>query len=140
MNPIPLFAALALATAAHAADQAYQSWRPTSTNSVSITGPITITPTSLTVTGAQFPLRLVDMVAKFGPDQGATRARVYEVTKAMTPKLINGNALCGELAPKWVVATPVADGGLEVDVYTTEARPTRQDAPGSCGTFYYKRQ
>ena len=61
---------LGLAQAA-AAGTAEGPWRPSSTTSVSITGPIVLTPSRLSAAGADFPLRLVAEPRGFRSEQGA---------------------------------------------------------------------
>src|SRR5665213_1688789 len=61
------------------------SWKPSSTTSVSITGPIDLAPGRLTAAGAGFPLRLVGEPPAFRSEQGARRARVFAVTAPTNP-------------------------------------------------------
>jgi hypothetical protein len=136
---IALAASLCFASAVLADDDDYPSWRPISTNAVSITGPIVLQPSKLHVTGGDFPLTLAGMAASFKPDQGPIPARIYAVSKPVNPPLLNGNKLCGADPATWIVAVPVPPDGLEIDVFTSAEKPTSVKSPGQCGTFSYKR-
>jgi hypothetical protein len=131
---LALLAALAIAAA-----PAKNAWRPTSTTAVSITGPVTLWSDRLSAAGASFKLRQVAQPASFRTDQGDRPARVFAVIKPRNPKLLNGNTLCGPKAATWIVAQPIALDALVIAVFTGPDRPTGQDSPGLCGTFFYNR-
>jgi hypothetical protein len=133
-----VLAALCLATAASAKPDS-SAWRPTSTTSVSITGPVTLWSDRLVAAGASFKLRQVAQVASFQTDQGDHPARVFAVVKPANPKLLNGNRFCGPRPATWIVAQPITPDGLEIAVFTGPDRPTGQSSPGLCGTFFYNR-
>ncbi len=126
---------------AHAAmaDGVAVAWSPSSTTSVSITGPITLSATSLTAYGATFPLRLTASVKAFHSDDGARPARIYAVTQSTNPPLLNGNRLCGDTPATWIVAVDRAPGQLELIAATGAAPPKREESPNVCGIFYYDR-
>jgi hypothetical protein len=114
------------------------AWSPSSTSSVSFTGPVTLSPTSLTAYGATFPLRQTARVAAFHSDDGPRPARIFAITQPMNPPLLNGNHLCGD-APAWLVAVDRAPGELELIAATGPAPPKREEAANVCGIYYYDR-
>jgi len=132
-------AALCLTGAAFADDDDYPSWRPNSNTATSITGPIILLPNRLHAGNANFPLKLDSAVTAFKPDQGSIPARIYAVTAPTNPALLNGNKLCGDTPPKWIVVVPQPPTGLEVDAFTSDDKPSSPDSPGLCGTFSYIR-
>ena len=132
-------AALCLAGAALADDDDYPSWRPNNTTATTITGPIIVQPTRLHTANADFALRLDSTVAAFKPDQGSIPARIYAVTSAINPALLNGNKLCGDTPPTWIVVVPLPPMGLEVDAFNSVDKPVGPGSPGACGTFAYTR-
>jgi hypothetical protein len=138
----PRFAAVLVALGfaqAATADPAAVAWSPSSTTSVSITGPITLSSTNLTAYGANFPLRLAAHVAAFHSDDGARPAQVFAVTQPTNPSLLNGNRLCGDEPATWLVAVDRAPGQLELIAATGAAPPKREEAANVCGIFYYDR-
>ena len=145
MKPMPSMAIAAfaagffLAGAALADDDDYPSWRPNSTTATSITGPIIVQPTRLHAVNADFPLHLDGTVAAFKPDQGSIPARVYAVTGTTNPALLNGNTLCGDTPPTWIVVVPMPPMGLEIDAFTGVDKPASHASPGLCKTFSYIR-
>jgi hypothetical protein len=108
-----------------------------STTSVSITGPITLTPTSLTAQGATFPLRVAANVKAFHSDDGARPARVFAVTQPTNPPLLNGNRLCGPDSATWLVVVDRAPGQLELIAATGPTPPKREESASVCGIYYY---
>jgi hypothetical protein len=136
-------AALAALCCAYAAAaqvaSAPDAWSPSSTSSVSFTGPITLSPTGLTAQGVAFPLRLNARVAAFHSDDGPRPARIFAVTRPTNPPLLNGNRLCGAGPAKWLVAVDRAPGQLELIAAIGPAPPRREESPGVCGIFYYDR-
>jgi hypothetical protein len=136
-------AALCCAHAALADDapaDAAVAWSPISTTSVSITGPITLSPESLTAYGAIFPLRLTARVKAFHSDDGARPASIFAVTQPTNPPLLNGNRLCGDQAATWLVSVDRAPGQLELIVATGSSSPKREESPTVCGIYYYARR
>ena len=115
------------------------AWSPMSTTSVSITGPITLSATSLTTQGETFPLRLTASVKAFHSDDGARPGRIFSVTQPTNPPLLNGNRLCGDEAATWIVSIDRAPGRLELIAATGAAPPKREESPNVCGIFYYVR-
>jgi hypothetical protein len=135
----PGLAAALLFFALAAAGSVEGAWKPASTSSVSITGPIVLAPRRLTVTGAEFPLGLVAQVPAFHSDQGDRPARIFAVTAPTNPPLLNGNRLCGDAPVTWMVVQPIPPGRLEIAAFTGRRRPTGEDSPDLCGTFFYYR-
>ena len=129
---------LGLAQAA-AAGTAEGPWKPSSTTSVSITGPIVLAPGRLTAAGADFPLRLVAQPPAFRSEQGARPAQIFAVTAPVNPPLLNGNRLCGAEPATWIVVQPIAEGGLEITAFTGPRKPPGEDSPNLCGVFFYYR-
>ncbi len=132
-------AVLLLGQAQAAAGGVDGRWKPSSTTSVSITGPIELAPDRLTAQGANFPLRLVAEPAAFGSEQGARPARLFAVTRPTNPPLLNGNRLCGPEPATWIVVQPTPPDGLQVTAFIGRRKPTGEDSPGMCGVFFYYR-
>jgi hypothetical protein len=130
---------LCIASAAVADDDDYPSWRPNGTSATSITGPIIVLPNRLHAANANFPLRLDSSVADFRPGQNSIPARIYAVTGATNPTLLNGNKLCGDTPPTWIVVVPQPPTGLEIDAFTGADKPVSPASPGLCKTFSYIR-
>ncbi len=126
------------ATADGAPGAAPLAWSPSGTSSVSFTGPITLSATSLTAHGATFPLRLAGRARAFHSDDGPRPARIFAVVQPTNPPLLNGNHLCGD-APTWLVAVDRAPGQLELIAATGSAPPRREESASVCGIFYYDR-
>jgi hypothetical protein len=129
------FVTLLASGCAHAAMAG--AWSPSGTTSVSITGPITLTPTSLTAYGATFPLRLAASVKAFHADDGGRPAKIFAITQPTNPPLLNGNKLCGPDPATWLVAVDRAPAQLELIASTGTAPPKREESPNVCGIFYY---
>lgn len=132
-------AALCVTNAALADDDDYPSWRPNSTTATTITGPVIVQPTRLHAGNADFPLHLDSSVADFKPGQGSIPARIYAVTSTTNPTLLNGNKLCGDAAPTWIVVVPQPPMGLEIDAFTGADKPANATSPGLCKTYSYVR-
>lgn len=130
---------ICLAKAAMADDDDYPSWRPTNTAATSITGPIIVLPTRLHAGNADFPLHLDSSVATFKSGQGSIPARIYAVTSTANPGLLNGNKLCGDAPPKWIVVVPQPPMGLEIDAFYSADKPASPSSPGLCNTFSFTR-
>jgi hypothetical protein len=132
-------AVLCCINAALADDDDYPSWRPNNPEATSITGPIIVLPNRLHAGNANIPLMLDSTVAVFKPGQNSIPARIYAVTTADNPPLLNGNTLCGDTPPKWIVVVPQPPLGLEIDAFTSADKPTGADSPGLCKAFSYTR-
>ncbi len=140
MKAAAAFLLLGLGVAhAAAAGTAEGPWKPSSTTSVSITGPIVLAPGRLTAAGADFPLRLVAQPPAFRSEQGARPARVFAVTRPTNPPLLNGNRLCGADPATWIVVQPTPPDGLQISAFIGPKKPTGEDSPGLCGVFFYYR-
>ncbi|HEX3652910.1 MAG TPA: hypothetical protein VHU18_08820 [Rhizomicrobium sp.] len=133
------FTALFLAGAVLADDDDYPSWRPNSPAANTITGPIIVLPDRLHMGNANFSLRKDSTVVAFKSGQGSIPARIYAVTSTTNPVLLNGNKLCGDTAPTWIVVVPQPPTGLEVDAFTGADKPANARSPGLCNTFSYMR-
>ena len=137
---IAAFAATLCATsAALADDDDYPSWRPNSTTATSITGPVIMLPNRLHAGNADFLLHLEGSVSGFKSDQDSIPSRVYAVTSTTNPALLNGNKMCGDMPPKWIVVVPQPPTGLEIDAFSGADKPASATSPGLCGTFSYIR-
>jgi hypothetical protein len=133
------FAALCAFGGALADDDDYPSWRPNNTAATSITGSIIVLPNRLHAGEANFPLQLDGTVAEFRSGQGSIPARIYAVTSPNNPALLNGNKLCGDAAPTWIVVVPQPPTGLEIDAFTGADKPASPSSPGLCNSFAYIR-
>jgi hypothetical protein len=132
-------ATLIFSSTVMADDDDYPSWRPSNTAATSITGPIIVQPNRLHAGNTDFPLHLDSSVAAFKPGQGTIPARIYAVTNPTNPGLLNGNKLCGDAPPTWIVVVPQPPMGLEVDAFNSTGKPESPESPGLCNTFSYIR-
>jgi len=98
-----------------------------------------VQPTRLHAANPDIALRLDSSVAAFRPGQNSIPARIYAVTSTANPPLLNGNKLCGDAPPKWIVVVPQPPMGLEVDAFSGADKPATPTSPGLCGTFSYIR-
>jgi hypothetical protein len=87
----------------------------------------------------RFSLRLDSSAAAFKPGQDKFPAHIFAVTRMSNPLLLNGQTLCGDQPPTWIVVVPQPPLGLELDVFTGVERPTSPASPGLCNTFAYVR-
>ncbi len=136
---ISLLFAFWIAVPAFADDDDYPVWKPSSDSATSVTGPIVLLPDRLKAGQIDLPWQPQGVVAQFKPDQGPIPARVFALTQAATPELLNGNKLCGAKTVNWIVMVPAPPDGLEIDAYSAADKPTSLSSPGLCGTFAYKR-
>ncbi|HEY3638556.1 MAG TPA: hypothetical protein VGK90_10430 [Rhizomicrobium sp.] len=120
-------------------DDDYPSWQPNSPAATSITGPIIVLPNRLHAGNTNFPMKLDSSVTAFKPGQSSFPARIYAVTSTDNPTLLNGNKLCGDTPPKWIVVVPQPPLGLEIDAFTSEEKPASADSPGLCKALSYTR-
>ncbi len=131
--------ALTLSQAAFADDDDRAPWRPDNAAALAITGPIIVERKSLEVGKVRFSLRLDSSAAAFKPGQDKFPAHIFAVTRMSNPLLLNGQTLCGDQPPTWIVVVPQPPLGLELDVFTGVERPTSPASPGLCNTFAYVR-
>jgi hypothetical protein len=124
---------------AMADDDDYPVWKPSSDTAASITGPIIMLPDRLKAGQVDFPWEPQGVVARFKPDQGPIPARVFQLTQATSPEMLNGKKLCGEHVVNWIVMVPSPPNGLEIDAYSAADKPSTIASPGLCGTFSYTR-
>ncbi|ODA66091.1 hypothetical protein A7A08_02943 [Methyloligella halotolerans] len=140
MLPCPrLFIAAAALSVAFAAGpaSAAEKWEAVSTTAMSITGNITIDEYKVTFeNGESLGLRPV----------GEDEPGVFVVTPEANPTLLNGNKLCGNEPPTFLVfGRPKADGGdetLYLKVFDTNDVPeasNEMDQPGICASYTYMR-
>ncbi|HTT96920.1 MAG TPA: hypothetical protein VMF58_02645 [Rhizomicrobium sp.] len=114
-------------------------WRPENAAAISITGPIIVERKSLEVGKARFTMHLDSSQAAFKSGQDRFPAHIYAVTRMSNPILQNGQTLCGDNPPTWIVVVPQPPLGLELDVFTGVDRPTSTSSPGLCNTLVYTR-
>lgn len=114
-------------------------WRPENAAAVSITGPVIVERKSLEAGKARFTMRLDSSEAAFKPGQDKYPAHIYTVTRMSNPTLQNGQTLCGDNPPTWIVVVPQPPLGLELDVFTGVEKPTSTNSPGLCNTLTYTR-
>jgi len=115
------------------------AWRAQNAAAISITGPVIVERKSLEVGKARVSLRLDSSVAAFKPGQDKFPAHIYAVTRMSNPLLLNGQTLCGDQPPTWIVVVPQPPLGLELDVFTGAERPASTSSPGLCNTLTYVR-
>ncbi|HEX3666790.1 MAG TPA: hypothetical protein VHU23_16310 [Rhizomicrobium sp.] len=132
-------AAFCVTTAALADDDDYPSWRPDNKAANSITGPVIVEPTKLHAANADLLMHLDSSVTAFKSGQDSLPAHVYAVTGTTNPTLLNGNKLCGDGAPTWIVVVPQPPVGLEIDAFSGVDKPASVTSAGLCNTFSYKR-
>lgn len=129
-------AALTL-TLASAPASAAETWEAVSTTAMSITGDITVEEEKITFdNGESLGLRPV------GDDEPG----VFVVTPEANPTLLNGNKLCGNEPPTFLVfGRPKAEGSdetLYLKVFDTNDVPEasdEMDQPGICASYTYMR-
>jgi hypothetical protein len=114
-------------------------WRPENAAAVSITGPVIVERKSLEAGKARFSMRLDSSEVAFKPGQDKFPAHIYAVTRMSNPTLLNGQTLCGDNPPTWIVVVPQPPLGLELDVFTGVEKPTSTSSPGLCNTLTYTR-
>jgi len=136
---IAMAIALTVSRAAFADNDDRAAWRPNNAAAISITGPVIVERKSLEVGKARFSMRLDSSVAAFKSGQDRFPAHIYAVTRMSNPTLLNGQTLCGDLPPTWIVAVPQPPLGLELDVFTGMEKPTSPASPGLCNTLTYVR-
>jgi len=136
---IAIAIALTVSHAAFADNDDRAAWRPNNAAAVSITGPVIVERKSLEVGKARFSMRLDSSVAAFKSGQDRFPAHIYAVTRMSNPTLLNGQTLCGDMPPTWIVAVPQPPLGLELDVFTGVEKPTSPTSPGHCNTLSYVR-
>ena len=131
--------ALTLSHAAFADDDDHAAWRPSNAAAISITGPILLERKNLEAGKTKMSLRFDSAASAFKPGQDKYPAHVYAVTRMSNPVFLNGQTLCGDVPPTWIVAIPQPPTGLELDVFTGVERPTSPASPGLCNTLAYVR-
>lgn len=114
-------------------------WQAMSKTAMSITGTIRLSPTQLRVGKVVYPLRVAGDVKAYKADTGTYGARILEVTRPMDPPLIRGNRLCGSGPVQWLVVYRSGKEELGMSVFGKGPRPTGDDSPGLCGTYFYTR-
>ncbi len=116
---------------------AAEKWEAVSTTAMSITGNIAVEEEKITFeNGESLDLRPV------GDDEPG----VFVVTPEANPTLLNGNKLCGNEAPTFLVfGRPKSDGDdatLYLKVFDTNDVPPasdEMDQPGICASYTYMR-
>jgi hypothetical protein len=131
--------ALSLSHVAFADNDDRAAWRPDNAAAISVTGPIIVEQKSLEVGKARLSLRLDSSVAAFKPGQDKFPAHIYAVTRMSNPTLLNGQTLCGDTPPTWIVVVPQPPLGLELEVFTGLEKPTGPASSGLCNTLTYVR-
>lgn len=128
----------------HAVQAATQDWMATSTTAMAITGDI-----SLEEDHVVFQNGTALDTQPLGPD----RPGLYRVTPEQNPELLNGNRLCGNQPPTFIVlahsegsASLEESQSLHLKVFNgTETPPAAAtvgmdtSAPGFCALFNYER-
>ena len=131
--------ALTLSHAAFADDDDHAAWRPNNAAATSITGPVLVERKSLEAGKTKMSLRFDSAATAFKSGQDKYPAHIYAVTRMSNPVFLNGQTLCGDVPPTWIVAVPQPPMGLELDVFTGLEKPTSPASPGLCNTFVYVR-
>jgi hypothetical protein len=131
--------ALCLSQAVLADDDDHAPWRPDNAAAISITGPIVVERKNLEAGKTKLSLRLDSSAAAFKPGQDKYPAHIYAVTRMSNPLLLNGQTLCGDQPPTWIVVVPQPPLGLELDVFTGLEKPASTSSAGLCNTLTYTR-
>jgi hypothetical protein len=131
--------ALCLSQAVLADDDDHAPWCPDNAAAISITGPIVVERKSLEAGKAKLSLRFDSSAAAFKPGQDKYPAHIYAVTRMSNPLLLNGQTLCGDQPPTWIVVVPQPPLGLELDVFTGLEKPASTSSAGLCNTLTYTR-
>lgn len=131
--------ALTFSCTAFADDDDHAAWRPNNAAAVSITGPILVERKSLEAGKTKMSLRFDSAATAFKSGQDKYPAHIYAVTRMSNPLFLNGQTLCGDMPPTWIVAIPQPPLGLELDVFTGVEKPASPASPGLCNTLTYVR-
>jgi hypothetical protein len=131
--------ALCLSQAVLADDDDHAPWRPDNAAAISITGPIVVERKNLEAGKTKLSLRFDSSAAAFKPGQDKYPAHIYAVTRMSNPLLLNGQTLCGDQPPTWIVVVPQPPLGLELDVFTGLEKPASTSSAGLCNTLTYTR-
>ncbi len=137
--PVVIAIAFFFCHSALADDDDRAPWRPDNAAATTITGPIVVGRRSLHAGSAELSLRFNASIAVFKNGQNRFPAHIYAVTGMSNPSLLNGQTLCGDMPPTWIVLVPQPPLGLELDAYTSVEKPTSAASPGLCNTFTYVR-
>ncbi|MEG6507837.1 hypothetical protein V6C03_02535 [Methyloligella sp. 2.7D] len=115
--------------AAHAAEK----WEAASTTAISITGDITLSDDKITFAdGKTLNLRPL----------GGDKPGVYAIDPPENPTLLNGNKLCGDKPPTFIVAGRPNDDNLYLKVFDTDEAPAASNElmqPGMCAGYNFGR-
>jgi hypothetical protein len=112
-----------------------------STTSLSITGNIRVSPTSITFqNGKSLAIQDAGTVTVKAITGDATQGQLYRVMSQSNPVLLQGNYLCGREVPKWIVILKTKRIGGDVDprslmVYDTSQKPP---AGSNCAVYTYE--
>jgi hypothetical protein len=116
-------------------------WTATSTTSLSITGNIRVTPTSMTFqNGKSIAIQDAGTVTLKSPITGeVTQGQLYRVTSQTNPALLQGTTLCGRSGPKWIVIVKTKPMGADVDPRSVMIYETAQKPPAgsNCAIYNY---
>jgi hypothetical protein len=125
-------------------------WTAASTTAMSITGDITITPTSISFAHKTFKIRLVREIDKAHLDDAGRiadagdsppSARLYRIQIPRTTILLNENTMCGPNDAKWMLAV-YEKKAISLAFFSGETEPNLdyQSVAVShdlCGTYGY---
>ena len=116
-------------------------FEPQSRTSMAITGPIKITPKSITFNGKTVKTSLQGKYWRvWGEETQKRSANVYTLERD-PGTLLQGNTLCGANQARYAVVWPSFDetigGSLQMAIYSSTESPQDSTSPGLCGTFSY---
>ncbi len=128
-----IIAGFALLLSGNLPVEASETWSPTSTTAIAITGEISIDGNRLTFgNGVSISLKPV----------GADRPGVYVIDPPQNPVLMNGNRLCGEEMPTFLVLAR-AGNSLYFKAFDSPEAPVASADPlpqsGTCATYNFER-
>ena len=116
-------------------------FEPLSRTSMAITGPIKITPKSITFNGKTVKTSLQGKYWRvWGEETQKRSANVYTLERD-PGSLRQGNTLCGSNQASYAVVWPsfseTIGGSLHMAIYSSTESPQDSSSPGLCGTFSY---
>ena len=116
-------------------------WVATSTNSIAITGDITLSGDTLTFgNGVELPLlKVSERNGRWAPVGGNLPGTIYKLSPPSDPALLNSNTLCGMKEPvTFIVLSAPYEGGLALSVFTG-IKPPQGFGVNTCAAYFYER-
>ena len=146
---LPAAFVILLAASAYCPAQEKGYWRAASTNAVSITGDLEISPTKLSINFTGFTIAHIrELVAAetgavFASEPGGGAGNLYRLNIPASKRFLHHNSLCGSDDVQWMV-TSVAERTMYVAFFSGSGTPeftpeAMANSTDLCGTFTYVR-